>query len=79
MVVTIRISKQRRIFSPNCICNACHSHSLLRDFDYNCCKKYAVYCLYNIIPSIYTVGRPIFWSLSQKIKQLRGRSVGCVN
>ena len=30
---------------------------------------------------VYTcpVGRPIFWSFSQKIKQLRGRSVGCVN
>ena len=55
MVVTIRISKQRRIFFPNCISNTCHSHSLLRDFDYNCCKKYAVYCLYNIIPSIYSV------------------------
>ena len=26
-----------------------------------------------------TLGRPIFWSLSQKIKQLHGRSVGCVN
>ena len=25
------------------------------------------------------LGRPIFWSLSQKIKQLRRRSVGCVN
>ena len=25
------------------------------------------------------IGRSIFWSLSQKIKQFRGRSVGCVN
>ena len=55
MVVTIRISKQRKISSPNCISNTRHNHSLLRDFVYYRCKKYAVYCLYNIIPSIYRV------------------------
>ena len=34
---------------------------------------------YNIHITQYTLGCPIFWSLSQKIKQFRRRSVGCVN
>ena len=39
------------------------------------CSPYII--LYHTVSC--ELGCPIFWSLSQKIKQFRGRSVGCVN